>query len=548
MVLDDVLSRTAFMDQGLVNLRQYWYLAYPQDEVPNFGEPRLGSGVAHSGSGETVMPVTEFQVIDPGLGNRLDLSWVNSETETAAFVRIFRFVGTCIESPDPAQYDRKVDVPSVAPSQPQTWTDDQVEDNLEYCYAVFAGSGILFSPAATDMATSTDATPPAPVTDFTPTTDAVPGDHAMDLSWTDPQDADLAGVRILRREGMYPENPMDIEAVLVCDVSEQGCRDVEVAEGVEYLYRAWTYDEVPNYSVPADAAATFPYVDDDGDGHDEYQGDCDDNNFELNLLDTDGDGSSTCDGDCDDADPLYYPGAPPSDCSDTDWACDGQVWVDAWCVDNAPVWLEPQCATGSPTCDAGYGCEWYEAQDHTTCAVTTDPDYSYDICVEGGCNSPGACGDATCNSPGPHFSLPLATGHTDFSRTGDPEPVVTDNVTGMMWQGCAAGLSGSDCATGSAGTYVWQGALAYCDDLSWAGYTDWRLPDSHELQSIVDFGSSSPAIDQNAFPQTPSSFFWSSSSWALAPSNACYVNFANGLVPGDLKVYAYYVRCVRSGP
>ncbi|MFH1922962.1 MAG: DUF1566 domain-containing protein, partial [Planctomycetota bacterium] len=185
--------------------------------------------------------------------------------------------------------------------------------------------------------------------------------------------------------------------------------------------------------------------------------------------------------------------------------------------------------------------------DHTPCTVMTDPDYSYDICVEGGCLSPGACGDATCNSPGPQFSMSPAVGHADFTRTADLEPVVTDNATGLVWQGCAAGLSGRDCATGGAATYTWQNALAHCDGLSWAGHADWRLPDSHELQSIVDYGSSGPAIDQIAFPLTPSSDFWSSSSCAADSSYAWLVSFGNGYVNLYGKVNGYNVRCVRGG-
>ena len=33
----------------------------------------------------------------------------------------------------------------------------------------------------------------------------------------------------------------------------------------------------------------------------------------------------------------------------------------------------------------------------------------------------------------------------------------------------------------------WQDALKYCEDLTDAGHTDWRLPDAKELQSIVDY-------------------------------------------------------------
>jgi hypothetical protein len=38
------------------------------------------------------------------------------------------------------------------------------------------------------------------------------------------------------------------------------------------------------------------------------------------------------------------------------------------------------------------------------CETLTNPDRTYDICVNEACVSPG-CGDTTCNVPAPHFPL-----------------------------------------------------------------------------------------------------------------------------------------------
>jgi hypothetical protein len=40
-------------------------------------------------------------------------------------------------------------------------------------------------------------------------------------------------------------------------------------------------------------------------------------------------------------------------------------------------------------------------------------------------------------------------------------------VTGLSWQGCAAGLTGGNCAGGTVGTYTWANALGYCAGLNW---------------------------------------------------------------------------------
>ncbi|MBN2524764.1 MAG: DUF1566 domain-containing protein [Deltaproteobacteria bacterium] len=126
-------------------------------------------------------------------------------------------------------------------------------------------------------------------------------------------------------------------------------------------------------------------------------------------------------------------------------------------------------------------------------------------------------------------------------------PVVTDSATGLLWQGCAGGLSGDACATGTATMYTWKNALAYCESLNWGGYTDWRLPNKKELLSIVDDSRYNPARDMTAFPATPSSDFWSSSSNASSENSAWYVDFDYGSVYYYSKTDTYHARCVRGG-
>jgi hypothetical protein len=146
--------------------------------------------------------------------------------------------------------------------------------------------------------------------------------------------------------------------------------------------------------------------------------------------------------------------------------------------------------------------------DFTPCEIVTEPDRFYDICVNQTCVSPG-CGDATCNVPGPHFPPPPDGPRDDFLRTEavTGEPAVLDEATVLEWQGCAAGLGGTDCDEGQLDLVLWEDALDYCDGLSWGNYADWRLPDEWELLSIVDY-SSVPAIDEAAFPATPVFTTW----------------------------------------
>ena len=128
--------------------------------------------------------------------------------------------------------------------------------------------------------------------------------------------------------------------------------------------------------------------------------------------------------------------------------------------------------------------------------------------------------------------------------TDNGNGTVSDTVTGLMWQRCAKGQiwSGSTCS-GNATTYTWDAAAAITD--SFAGQTDWRLPNLTELQWLLNPGSS-PTRDTTTFPNTPvASFFWSGSPYAPLPLLAWAVNSDFGDTVASYKASNYYVRLVR---
>jgi hypothetical protein len=100
--------------------------------------------------------------------------------------------------------------------------------------------------------------------------------------------------------------------------------------------------------------------------------------------------------------------------------------------------------------------------------------------------------------------------------------------------------------------------FASVDDLIWdlkdqansgsgiAGYTDWRVPNRRELESIVDMGNCNPTIDGTAFPSTPSSYHSTSS---MHPCYSAYVwvvyFFHGGMSTDDKCLDKFYVRLVR---
>jgi hypothetical protein len=112
-----------------------------------------------------------------------------------------------------------------------------------------------------------------------------------------------------------------------------------------------------------------------------------------------------------------------------------------------------------------------------------------------------------------------------FVDNGDG--TVTDNCTGLMWQKDTADTNGDGQIDGD-DRLPWCDGLAYCQNLTFAGHDDWRLPNIRELESIVDYGRSGPATDP-VFGAV-SSFHWSSSSRQDVPYQAWLVVFHIGNV------------------
>lgn len=123
---------------------------------------------------------------------------------------------------------------------------------------------------------------------------------------------------------------------------------------------------------------------------------------------------------------------------------------------------------------------------------------------------------------------------------------VSDSRTGLMWKRCSEGQSGAGC-TGTASSQTWQQALGSASTSSFAGHTDWRLPNVKELQSLVETGCRSPSINTTHFPNTESFFYWSSTTVLAGPTTAFAFAFDIGSGVDWSKSSAVHVRLVRAG-
>ncbi|MBV5309358.1 DUF1566 domain-containing protein [Chromatium okenii] len=152
---------------------------------------------------------------------------------------------------------------------------------------------------------------------------------------------------------------------------------------------------------------------------------------------------------------------------------------------------------------------------------------------------------------------------------------VTDVKTGLQWMRFSLGQEWkSGTCVGDAKKHNWKEAKKaakifnknglFNKNGGYAGYRDWRLPTIDELKSLVycssgkpktwnDTGEpcegddAKPTIDSGAFPNTPSSWFWSISPYANSSDYACDVSFVNGYAGSNYRGSALLVRLVRGG-
>lgn len=152
----------------------------------------------------------------------------------------------------------------------------------------------------------------------------------------------------------------------------------------------------------------------------------------------------------------------------------------------------------------------------------------------------------------------VAHGYTD---NGDG--TISDDKTGLMWEklddsnlGGLAGIHDWD------NTYTWADSFVKVSDLNantFAGYTDWRMPNVAELVSLFDRSTGNPSIDPifhtGCVPGcttatcscTRVNDHNSSTTYTDDPKRAWVVSFIGGSIGASNKTFSYRVRAVRAG-
>jgi hypothetical protein len=167
------------------------------------------------------------------------------------------------------------------------------------------------------------------------------------------------------------------------------------------------------------------------------------------------------------------------------------------------------------------------------------------------CAGTGQDGDVQAGAP---------LGYTD---NGDG--TITDATTGLMWEKKSLDGTAATNPHHRDRMYTWADAFAaYAAGLNagggFAGYTDWRLPNIKELQSIANYEHANPSVS-SAFNTgcvagctvltcsctASSAFYWSSTTSPGVPMNALGVHFSPFNVVHFEKSNPAFVRAVRGG-
>ena len=129
-----------------------------------------------------------------------------------------------------------------------------------------------------------------------------------------------------------------------------------------------------------------------------------------------------------------------------------------------------------------------------------------------------------------------------IAKTIGGDDIVLDRATGLMWAG-----DGNAAGCNNGATISWANGIIYANGLDFAGFTDWRLPNVKALISILNYGLSTPSIEEPPFTNTFTGSFWSSTTKFSLVTDAWRVTFVDGIVSAIDKDTLIRIHCVRKG-
>lgn len=134
--------------------------------------------------------------------------------------------------------------------------------------------------------------------------------------------------------------------------------------------------------------------------------------------------------------------------------------------------------------------------------------------------------------PTPRFTVVGALGTAETNQ-------IRDNLTGLIWARDANIF----------GQTNWGAAVTNCNNLTYGGTNDWRLPNRPEVESLINLSRSDPDswLNTQGFAGVQSGYYWSSTTVAGTMANAWNVHLSYSIVNGANKTGATYVWPIRGG-
>ena len=129
-------------------------------------------------------------------------------------------------------------------------------------------------------------------------------------------------------------------------------------------------------------------------------------------------------------------------------------------------------------------------------------------------NAAGTTVSGTITGTASDITLYASWQYVRFEDNGDG--TITDNDNNLMWRKNGRPLGGSA---------YWSEMNDYCDTNTYAGYSDWRLPEIQELQTLIDTSYTPININTEVFTNMSTSRYISISKWYGLDNYRWYVAF-----------------------
>jgi len=176
------------------------------------------------------------------------------------------------------------------------------------------------------------------------------------------------------------------------------------------------------------------------------------------------------------------------------------------------------------------------------------PDYDETVAVQAGRTT-----SVTTSVKPPSKYSKLDSNGKQLPNSAKSWMMVRDNETSLIWEVKQKndGVKNYDNPGDADNTYTWdessQKFISALNAAHWGGFSDWRLPSIAELKTLVDSKRTRPTINIGYFPNTQSSFYWSSTTHDSRTYDAWGAFFDLGYYVYNFKSLYFHARAVRGG-